>query len=76
MKRREFIALIGSAAAWPCAVWGQQTGKMPSIGFLAPNASVCFWGNSGHSGGSAKCLLLTQSGHDGDNADVTDFRST
>jgi putative ABC transport system substrate-binding protein len=39
-KRREFITLIGSAAAtWPIVARAEQPGMPPTIGFFSPNSA-------------------------------------
>ena len=39
MRRREFVILLGGAAAWPLSARGQQRGSLPTIGFVGPLAS-------------------------------------
>jgi putative ABC transport system substrate-binding protein len=42
MRRRDFIAGVGSAAALPLAARAQQPGIIPVIGFLSPDSAEAF----------------------------------
>jgi ABC transporter substrate binding protein len=57
MRRREFISLLGGAAAWPLAARAQQPAKLPTIGLLGGSTAA-----SQHPGVTALVRRLSELG--------------
>src|SRR5215813_7827502 len=52
MRRRQFLTLLGGAAAWPMMARAQQAGAMPVVGLLGS-------GSQGSAGGAVDALRRT-----------------
>jgi putative ABC transport system substrate-binding protein len=63
MRRREFIAGLGSAAAWPVVARGQQAGKVYRVAFISPATPVSELTESGFRAFRAFLIELRRLGY-------------
>jgi hypothetical protein len=75
MRRRQFIAGIGSTAAWPVVARAQQPERMPVVGYLGLlQCEFCAHGAEPRPDGVAGDPARTDAEHDG-GSEATDLSS-